>query len=197
VTVSADATQTATANATAVAGGIISGAGASGSATVTPTVKAYGAGNITASDTVSFSATATPSTSGSAFGVAVGVGAAGVSIASATSNATIEARPGGASTVINAKILNVSASQSVPTSTGYTAKTQATGATGGLISVNATESYATTSGKVYSSVAGGTKLVVSDAISINAVGNSKQKADADSTSARSCPVSGARTEGSA
>ena len=179
VSVMADASQKASGRATALAGGIISGAGAAGTAKVTPTVKAYGAGNITASDTVSFAATATPEAFGSALGISAGALAVGVSDATALASPNLEARPGGAATTITARVLNVASSMKVPLGS-YTARTQATGATGGLISVNATESTATTSGKVYSSVAGGSTLVISDAISITAVGDSKQKADADS-----------------
>ena len=98
-----------------------------------------------------------------------------------TASPTITAYAGGSGvTLTAASALSVGAAMFCSTG-AETAHAESTGATGGLLlGANATLATATNNAIVTSYVADGTTLVVNDAVSINATGNSKQTANANS-----------------
>ena len=98
-----------------------------------------------AGGTVNINATATPQAKASSFGVNAGLAAVGASIAEATSSANVNATLG-AGADVTASGLTVSANRLAPAGSVPTAWADASGASGGLVGVNATSGTATSGG---------------------------------------------------
>jgi len=146
---------------------------------ITSTVDAYlDVPTVYAGD-ITVAATAVPAADVYAEGVNAGTLSVGASVAVATVSPDVTAWAGGNGHTITADSLLVSAAQSGP-GIGYTAQSNATGSSGGLIGINATESTAETTGTVTSYIGNKTNLIVADAVTVQATGDSKQKADGDS-----------------
>ncbi|MEJ2723028.1 MAG: hypothetical protein P8175_00020 [Deltaproteobacteria bacterium] len=173
--------QDAWAKSLAVAGGILSGAGNVSEATIKPFVSAQirSGATVNAANEVIVTASTEVTGETDTEGVSAGLLAVGVSEAESTVSSLVTAYVGGANTIIKAGSLSVTAAQSYPTG-DYSAKSSATGSSGALVAVNATESTAKTTGVVTSFVADNTVLSISDSIEISAVGDSNQRAEADS-----------------
>lgn len=176
VTVAATDTSTGSALATAGSAGIYAGSGADAKATITSDVTAGIGANadITAQDDVSVTATATPGTQASAYGVNVGAAAAGLSFATANVTSHVDASLGTNSTV-EADNLDVAAYNKL-SSTGYTAKTYALGASGGLIGATGTDAESTFNGTTHATIGDGSTITGNT--SVDAGTYTRQRADA-------------------
>jgi hypothetical protein len=179
--ITAESTGKADAYAFALGGGTLSGAGADAGAYVAPTIEAYCGGVIHVAGNVEITSQAEVNADTEALGVAAGGLAVGASIAESIVSPNITAHVGGQNSLITADSLSVTAVQSFPAGS-YAAKSHATGASGGLIGINATVSTAKNTGTVTSYVADQTTLAVYDVIEISAVGDSAQHAEGDSYS---------------
>lgn len=167
-----------TAKATAIAGsaGVYSGAGAVATADVHSGVTAYiGSGaDIKAQHDVDINATATPGAEATSTGVSAGAAAVGVSAADAAVTSNLRASLDANSTV-EAEHLNVTARNNLPGS-GYTAKSDAVAAAGGLIGANGSASTASFEGTTHAYI-DAESTVTGDA-TITADTQSRQLADA-------------------
>lgn len=178
LSVKAERSGAVAAKATAGAGGIVAGSGADARASDGGSVQALLGNRVdvdTSGGTVDIEATATPRTRASSIGVNAGAVAVGASIAEATSSAGVSATLGAAADV-NAATLTVSASRVVPTGS-HTAWADATGASGGLLGVNATTATARSGGTVSSLVGDNATLDVTGTTLITAGNGSSQLAD--------------------
>ena len=176
VNVLAQGADTANASSNAVAGGILAGSGAVANSTVAPTVQAYTDGSkLNSAGAVTVTANETPQSIADVTGVAAGGLAVGVSTSDATASPTVSASVGGAGDTITSGSLSVDATTSIPTG-GNSANSQATGSSGGLIGVDATSSTATDNGTVASSIANQTNLSITNAVTVQANGNTNQSA---------------------
>ncbi|PKQ08421.1 MAG: hypothetical protein CVT71_00640, partial [Alphaproteobacteria bacterium HGW-Alphaproteobacteria-10] len=178
--IDAVSTDNATSKAYGLAVGIGAGTGNEGKTLINPDVEAYiDNSSVRVSGDIDVTANAIEAAVAETYGVSAGLLAVGVSLAEATVSSDVKAYVGGASSTITAGSLSVTAALTIPAS-GYEAKTYATGASGGLVGVNATVSKATNTSTVTSYVADQTVLVIGDSITIQANGDSKQRADGDS-----------------
>lgn len=167
-----------TGKATAIAGsaGIYSGAGADATADVHAGVTAYigSHADIKTTHDVDIDATATPGAEAASTGVSAGAAAVGVSVADAAVTSNLRASLD-ANSMIDAKNLNVTARNEVPGS-GYTAKSDAIAAAGGLIGANGSASTASFEGTTEAYVDTGSS--VKGNADITADTKSRQHADA-------------------
>ena len=172
----------------AAAGGILSGSGAEGNATVrssstdNPTSLAYlsnasGAAH-NSSGNVEISATSAPQALGVANGISVGVGiGVGVQIGSAVVTPLIQAYIG-SNVTLNAGSVVVRAAQALPTSGARTALGLATGASGGLIGVNATDADSQVDGDVEAEIRANATINATGDVSVSAATNAEQLSNA-------------------
>ena len=161
------------------AGGILAGSGSIATVTANSTTEAYTGthADLTANDTLNITAVATPRTSAEAEGVNGGALAVGISNATATVDSTVTAEVG-ANTVLNAANLEVASRLDIPEGE-ESAYAHATGSSGGLVGVVATESAAVNNSAVAAVVKGNSTLIISGTTTIDAQLDSFQSSLAD------------------
>jgi len=178
--VTARNTSQATANVVAASGGILAGTGAEAKAEFSPVIQAaINDADIDVTEDISVSSQFVPDAYAEAKGISGGVLTVGVSKAESIVSPEVTAYAGGANSTISGRTLSVTASQTVPAA-GHTTGSKAYGASGGLISINATESRAENAGVVNGYVADNATLSISESIDVSAVGDSSQWAEGDS-----------------
>ena len=182
VDVQATGTGSATANSLGVAAGIglfaLSGTVALSTYDATVLAGIDGNTDISTSGAVKVQATSTDQAGAEAFGVAASGLAVGVSIAQAKVAPAITARAGGTGSRIVAGDMTVLAQQL--TDGGNSSYAAATGSTGGLIAINATETMARNAAVIKGYVASGTSLGVTGSIDVRATNSTQQHSDANS-----------------
>jgi hypothetical protein len=175
VTVLADVTEQATTNAVAAAGGIgIALQGSVADSTVSTTVSGtIENSNIYTSGAISLGSEVQLKTEAEATGFALGgVVAAGASIATANAAATNTATVSGAT--LDGGSIAISANLS-PVSGGPAAKAEASGSSGALVGVTATEANATTTG-TSTALVEASALKATGLLKVEAIGNTDQYA---------------------
>ncbi len=184
VTVSANDRSTALADVASVSVAVgvlaLAAGGAVSLVTLAPQVSATitGNSNVTATaGAVTVSATAQPSATSRAYGLNAGTAAVGVSTATATVRAAVSAGIGNAR--ITAGSLSVVANLSRQGSAD-TANAGAIGAVGGLIGVNSTVTIAEDRSTVGASLATTARINLTGALSVAALGSTRQRSDASS-----------------
>ena len=173
LTVEATADATIASSVWGLSGGIGAFTSNTADSTATPLVEAFtGNDPIQLTGDMVVSAAAAPDVASNAYGVAVGLLGAGASVATSTASPNVTAYSGG---TIEAANLTVEASDS-EASGQYAAEANATGSTGGLVAVNATQSTAINSGIVTNSISNGATLSIGSAINVTATNDTNQLA---------------------
>ncbi|WP_183940553.1 beta strand repeat-containing protein, partial [Sphingorhabdus rigui] len=197
VTVLATSNISASTDVLAVAAGIGAGQGNESRITVSGSVKAWIGNNavVTASGAVNVTASMTPKLSTQGLGVSAAGLAVGVSLSKIVATPTIVASLGtptdvssanpyglnnslatGAPVTVTAGSVSVDAQLIRPANDAYTADSNATGAVGALIGVNATVSDVTLAALVSGFIGGGSTLNVNGAVSVVARNDPRNRA---------------------